>query len=255
MATASTADAWSQGGARSDGFPAGPRAARPDRGMGVERGMGYDRGMSRDRGAGRERGTGPDRAPRPRSAPPRGRLAGPDRMRAPEDDMPYRGSAPDHPRASAPRRPAPPVRGSERGRALDSERVPAGARGRSTGDYAPQGRKMRGAVAVALVFLVTLAGAGIDSFIGIGLGTITLVSLVGSTVVATLLVRRSDLATLAVAPPLVFMAVAGVDIALAPSASFNLATIATLLIRGFPTMAIATVAGIVLALVRWAARR
>ena len=250
MATASTADAWSHGGARADRSP-DPRRGR-DRELDVERSTGAGRAMSRDRGTGRERGMGAERAPRPpRSAPPRGRMAGPDRMRAPEDDMPYRGSATDYHRGSAPRRPAPPVRG----RSMDSERLPAGARSRPIEDFEPQGRKLRGAVAVICVFLVTLAGAGLDSFIGVGLGMITLVALVASTVVATLLVRRRDLATLAVAPPLIFVAVAAVDIVLAPSASFNLATIATLLIRGFPTMAIATVAAIVIALVRWAARR
>lgn len=248
MATANTADAWSQSGARSDRSYPGARSGRVERGMAPERGM--------TRGTDRDRGMGPDRAPRsPRSAPPRARAAGPDRMRAPEDDMPYRSGAAEYPRGSASRRPAPPVRGSERGRQLDSDRVPAGARSRPTAEVEPQGRKIRGAVAVLGVFLVTLAGAGIDSFVGIGLGMITLIALVASTVVATLVVRRSDLATLVVAPPLVFMAVAGANIALAPSASLNLATIATLLIRGFPTMAIATVAAIVLALVRWASRR
>jgi Zn-dependent protease len=117
------------------------------------------------------------------------------------------------------------------------------------------GRKLRGIVAVVGVFLLTLAGAAVDSFVGIGLGTITLITLVGSTVLATLLVRRRDLLSMVVAPPLVFTAVAAVNIALAPSASANLATIATLLVRGFPTMAIATVVALVLALVRWATRR
>ena len=79
--------------------------------------------------------------------------------------------------------------------------------------------------------------------------------LVGSSVLAALMVRRRDLFSIVVAPPLVFMAVAGANIALAPSASFNLATMATLLVRGFPTMAIATGAALVLALIRWAARR
>ena len=91
------------------------------------------------------------------------------------------------------------------------------------------------------VFLVTLAGAGIDSYVGIGLGTITLVALLGSTTVATLVVRRRDLVSVVVSPPLVFIAVAALNIALAPSALFTLPTIATLLIRGFPTMAMAAV--------------
>ncbi len=105
------------------------------------------------------------------------------------------------------------------------------------------------------MFLVTLAGAGVDSFVGIGLGLVTLVTLVAITAIATLVVRRSDLLSVFVAPPLVFVAVAAANIALAPSASFNLATIATLLVRGFPTMATATGVALVLGLVRLAARR
>jgi hypothetical protein len=58
-----------------------------------------------------------------------------------------------------------------------------------------------------------------------------------------------------VAPPLVFVTVAAFNIGLAPSASFNLPTVVTLLVRGFPTMAIATGVALVLALVRLAARR
>ena len=90
---------------------------------------------------------------------------------------------------------------------------------------------------------------------GTGLGLITLGCLVGSTVLAAALVRRRDLLSVVVAPPMVFVAVACANIALAPSASFNLATMATLLVRGFPTMAIATGAAFVIALIRWAARR
>jgi hypothetical protein len=46
-----------------------------------------------------------------------------------------------------------------------------------------------------------------------------------------------------------------VNIALAPSATLTLPTVATLLIRGFPTMAAATAAAVVLALVRLGTRR
>jgi hypothetical protein len=70
-----------------------------------------------------------------------------------------------------------------------------------------------------------------------------------------LVVRRRDMLSVVVAPPLVFVAVAVANIALAPSASFNLPTIATLLVRGFPTMAIATGVALVIALVRLITRR
>jgi len=105
------------------------------------------------------------------------------------------------------------------------------------------------------MFLITLAGAGADSFVGVGLGMITLVCLVAATVFGSLLVRRRDLLSVVVAPPLIFLAVTAVNIGLAPSAQFNLPTLATLLVRGFPTMAIATGVAVVLALFRLAARR
>ena len=105
------------------------------------------------------------------------------------------------------------------------------------------------------MFLVTLAGAGIDSFVGIGLGLVTLLALVVVTAIAVLVVRRRDLLSVIVAPPLIFVTVAAVNIALAPSASFNLATVATLLVRGFPTMGIATGVALVVGVFRLAARR
>jgi hypothetical protein len=104
-------------------------------------------------------------------------------------------------------------------------------------------------------FLVTLAGAAADSYLGVGLGIVTTVALVGSIVVAALLVRRRDLSSVVVAPPLVFVGVAVVNIVLAPSATFSLPTIATLLIRGFPAMAIAVAAALVITVVRVVARR
>ncbi|WP_166533555.1 DUF6542 domain-containing protein [Blastococcus xanthinilyticus] len=108
---------------------------------------------------------------------------------------------------------------------------------------------------MALVFLLTLAGCAVDSFVGMGLGMITMVALAAGTVAAALLVRRRDLLTVVVAPPLVFVLVAVLNISLAPSATLNLPTMATLLVRGFPTMAVATAAAIVLSLVRLVSRR
>ncbi|HET6394484.1 MAG TPA: DUF6542 domain-containing protein [Blastococcus sp.] len=124
----------------------------------------------------------------------------------------------------------------------------------SPAQSSPSGR-IRGLVAVVGMFLVTLGAAAADSFLGVGLGTLTLVALVAVTALAALVVRRNDIVTVVVAPPLVFLAVAAVNIGLAPSASFNLPTIATLLVRGFPTMGIATAVALVVALARLAARR
>ena len=155
--------------------------------------------------------------------------------------------------------PAPSARGNGRSRPVDRtpdravERpAPAGARTMS-----PAGRdsRLRGIVAAAGIFLLTLAGCAVDSFVGMGLGMITLVALAASTAMAALLVRRRDLLTVIVAPPLVFVLVAAVNIAMAPSATFNLTTMATLLVRGFPTMAAATGVALVLAVFRLVTRR
>lgn len=114
---------------------------------------------------------------------------------------------------------------------------------------------VRGAFAVLAVFLVTLAAAAAESWIGTGLGLVTLGALTAASVVATLVVRRSDLLTTVIAPPLVYVAVAVLNTALAPSASLNLTSVAALLIPGFPAMAVATAAAAVVGLIRWAARR
>ena len=128
--------------------------------------------------------------------------------------------------------------------------------GRGATAQAPESRsRLRGAVAVLAVLLVTLAGAALESWISTGLGLVTLVVLTVASAAATFVVRRRDLLTTVVAPPLVYILVAVLNTALAPSASLNLASVATLLIRGFPAMAIATAAAAVVALIRWAARR
>ncbi len=133
----------------------------------------------------------------------------------------------------------------------------SGPRGssRSAPTAADLGTGVRGSLAVLGVFVITLAGGAVDSFLAIGLGTLTLVTLVAASAVATLLVRKRDLLTVVTCPPLVFVLVATVNIGLAPSVSFSLPTIATVLIRGFPTMAVATAVTLVVAVVRWAARR
>ncbi len=128
--------------------------------------------------------------------------------------------------------------------------------GRGATAQAPEsGGRLRGAVAVLAVFLVTLGAAALESWVGTGLGLVTLVALSTASAVATLVVRRRDLLTPVVAPPLVYIAVAVLNAALAPSAPLNPAALATLLIRGFPAMAIATAAAAAVGLSRWAARR
>jgi len=238
VSTMSPADAWQRSGNPSDRPSVSGRPAR------------YDR-------------RGDDYSPRPpRSTPPRSRGGQPgrarpaERMRAPERgyyddaDMPRGGR-----RAEA--GPGRPDRGPvdrRTGRPLEAREVGRPPRGHAR-PVETQGSRLRGVVAVAAVFVLTLAVAAAESFLGVGLGTITLVALVLTTVLAALLVRRRDLASVIVSPPLVFVGVAVVDVIAAPSASLNLATLATLLIRGFPAMAIATGAALVIGLIRMAARR
>ncbi|MGY2065561.1 DUF6542 domain-containing protein [Blastococcus sp. SYSU DS0619] len=218
MATASTAGAW-QGGGRPE-RPQPARASRPP--------------------AGGERAGRPSRPPVP--AP--GRAGG--RLRA--DERAYADDRYDRPPAPARRHEPAPGRPSAR----VAQQRPGGRTASPTGT---QESRLRGAVAVLGMFLLTLAGCAIDSFVGMGLGMITLVALAASTAVAALLVRRRDLLSVIVAPPLVFVLVAVMNISLAPSATLNLPTLATLLVRGFPTMAAATAVAIVLTLVRLVTRR
>lgn len=221
MAAAGTADAWQQSGGYPDRSFPGSRMPREERAM------------------------NPDRSARP------GRPPVPPRARSTDGRPVPPRREPLGPHRPADRVAAPPVR-------------PAGARpadGRRTAARTAQARpstdtgRIRGVVAVLGVFLVTLAGAGIDSFVGVGLGRITLGALLGATTVATLVVRRRDLVSVVIAPPLVFVAVAALNIALAPSATYSLPTVATLLIRGFPTMAMATGIALALALGRLITRR
>jgi hypothetical protein len=205
------------------------------------------------------------------SGPVPGELRGRSADRGPARDDPLRGERAvrgdlGHSRPPAARRPVDPGRGPARasdrwdddrrpGRPDDERRAsrrPADAE-RPVSD--PGGSRLRGVVAVLCTFLVTLAGGAVDWFTGGGLGMITLVALVASTSVATLLVRRRDVISVVLSPPLVFVAVAGANIALSPAVNLSVPTVATLLIRGFPTMAAATCAALLLALVRVVTRR
>ncbi|MGY2003668.1 DUF6542 domain-containing protein [Blastococcus sp. SYSU DS1024] len=220
MATSSTAGAWQSGGRPDRPYPA--RAPRPP--------------VSSERPA---RPARPSRA----GAPAPGRAG--ERLRAAEREY-----ADDRPQPAGPRRrePGPPRPSAGR---------PAQERGRArtaSPAAAPESR-LRGSLAVLGIFLLTLAGGAVDSFFGIGLGLITLVALAIGVSAATLLVRRRDLLTVMVAPPLVFTLVALVNIVLAPSATLNLPTVATLLVRGFPTMAVATAIALLLGVVRLVTRR
>jgi hypothetical protein len=207
-----------------------------------------------------------ERPARPRSAVPPRRTPERPRERSRAD---YDG-APQYARPPVPRRPEhsrPVPRDPERD--LDRDERPAQRRPQQRAERpAPRpatatatGRgKLRGILAVVAVFLITLAAAGVESFLATGLGTMTMVALVAATAVATLLVRRRDLLSVIVCPPLVFTAVAVVNLVAAPSVhisgvkAFGLLMLTTL-VQNFPAMAVATGVGLVIGLIRLAARR
>lgn len=218
MATASTAGAWQSGARPERPYPA--RAPRPSAASAAA-----DRPMRSSRSS----------APGPGRSGDRGRPVERERVRDRYEQ------APPAPRDTGRSRP------SDRAAERPAARAGAPARERDS--------KLRGLLAIVAVFLLTLAGCAVDSFTGSGLGLVTLIALTGSTAAAVLLVRRRDLLSVIVAPPLVFALVAAVNVGLAPSATLNLPTMATLLVRGFPTMAAATAAALVLALFRMASRR
>jgi len=187
-------------------------------------------------------------SPRAGGSGPHGRAA--ERL---DREHPGRGGRPPERRAPDPRA-AVRHSGEVRRPAPDELRSGSSAAGR-TRTAPASGPGLRGALAVLGVFLLTLAAAAADSYIGLGLGMITLVALTAGTVVATLAVRRRDLLSVIVAPPLVFVAVAVLNIGLAPSATLSLPTLATLLVRGFPAMGLATGAALLLTVFRLVARR
>jgi hypothetical protein len=258
MATAH-ADAWHESGLRGQRPSAPPRRTPPPLPPLPEIG-----GRSRPVPA-EARGRMPERGPADRRRPSD---RSPERLR---DDRVRgeRGLRDDlqRSRPPAPRRPADPHRG--RGpvrdeRWADDDVRPGRPDAQRPGTRRPpvaeqptpqSGGRLRGVVAVLGVFLITAAGGAADWFMGAGLGMITLVVLVAATSIATLVVRRRDVLSVVLCPPLVFVAVAGVSIALSPAVSFSLPSVATILIRGFPTMAVATGAAVVLGLVRLVSRR
>jgi hypothetical protein len=253
MATAH-ADAWPESGLRGERPTAPPRRTPPPPLPPLPQIGGRSRQVPAE-----ARGRTPERGPADRRRPSAGsgeRLRG---ERDPRDDV-------QRSRPPAPRRPADPHRGrgpvrderwaddEVRPRRPDADR-PAARRPGAERPAPESGSRVRGVLAVLGVLFMTAAGGAADWFMGGGLGMITLVVLVAATSIATLVVRRRDVLSVVLCPPLVFVAVAGINIGLSPGVSLTLPTVATILIRGFPTMAVATGAAVVLGLVRLLTRR
>jgi uncharacterized protein DUF6542 len=274
MASASAADTWRDSGVRGERPHAGPQAPRPD--LPRHDPPRHDPPRT-DRP---HHDATPARAARmslpPVPPPPPRRSGGPAPDRRPGTPGPAAGPAPgwgsgrpvadSRPPAARPQQripypgvhpladrdaPEPP----RRSRPVERPQPRDTPRASSRTAPAPAAPGLRGGLAVLGIFVITLAGGAVDSSLDTGLGTLTLITLVAASAVGTLLVRKRDLLTVLVAPPLVFVAVAAVNIGLAPSADFAVTTIATVLIRGFPTMVVATGVALVLGIIRWAARR
>jgi hypothetical protein len=170
-------------------------------------------------------------------------------------------------RPPGPRRPAEQSRPAARPpRDLDDRRSREpgrGGSGHSGRRPAPvsetRGSRLRGIFAVLGMFLLTVGGCAIDSVLGVGPGMVALVALVASTVLAAFLVRRRDLLSVVVSPPLVFVAVVVVKTVATPGLDLTLTRITGQLgldlISGFVTMAVATAAGLVVALIRLVTKR
>src|SRR3954452_16192259 len=242
------ADAWQQSGSRAD---------RPYRAAPRERAMASERP---------ERPARPGGSARPRRPPERPR----ERSRADYYDEAPQSSRPPVPRRPEQSRPVPrdvdrapererPARRPVERRPVERQDTERPAR-RPAPAVETGGGKLRGLLAVLAVFLVTLAAAGVESFIATGLGIMTTIALAASTAVAALIVRRRDLLSVVVCPPIVFTAVAVVNLVAAPSVhisgvkSFGLLTITTL-VQTSPATGLATGIGLVLGLIRLAARR
>ena len=246
------ADAWQQSGARPD---------RPSRSSRADRPM--DRGLAAERR--------PERPARPRAIPPRERPAdgshGPERIRSAH----FRDEAPQYSRPPVPRRAPEPSRPSarpdEHDYAAEGWSGPAAASrdsskrtGRRPASVAETGGgRLRGVFAVLGMFVLTLGACGVDSLMGVGPGMLTLITLLASTAIAAFIVRRRDLLTVVVSPPLIFVAVVLIKIVATPGLQLAMKQVVPLLgldlVRGFPTMAVGMGAAIVVGLIRLAARR
>ncbi len=124
----------------------------------------------------------------------------------------------------------------------------------------PRGVTLTGAGALALAFVVSLAGGAFDLVTGPGLRRGFAIALVLGAVLAAFLVRTRDLFAVVVSPPLIYLTVSilatipHADGAFSSKTKF-LALAANWLVYGFPEMAAATGLAAVIAIIRVLARR
>ena len=117
------------------------------------------------------------------------------------------------------------------------------------------GVTLTGVGAVALAFVISLVGAGVDLLTGVGLRRGFAVALVIGAVVAALLVRVKDLYAVAVSPPLIYITISILASIPHANGAFSskkqfAALAANWLVYGFPEMAAATVLAATIATIR-----
>lgn len=126
--------------------------------------------------------------------------------------------------------------------------------GHEHGSTAPE-VTLTGVGAVLLMVAAAAVGAAIDALLGPGLGTATTIMLGIATAAGAWLVRRANVASVVIAPPLVYLLLAVATLLLRSEAGVTLAGLAATLVYGFPAMAIATALGIVVVAFRRLAGR
>lgn len=99
-------------------------------------------------------------------------------------------------------------------------------------------RGMAGPAAALLAFVVSGIGGSIDVFTGPGLRLLFTICLIGSTAAAAILVRRHDLLWVILAPPLICLALAIVNVLTTSHSATGLTM--DYLAHGFPAIALAT---------------
>lgn len=117
------------------------------------------------------------------------------------------------------------------------------------------GITLTGVGAIALAFVISLVGGGIDLVTGPGLRRGFAIALVIGAVVAAALVRVKDLYAVVISPPLIYILISLLAaIPHANGAFSNKAKLASLLanwlVYGFPEMAAATVLAAIIAVIR-----
>lgn len=150
------------------------------------------------------------------------------------------------------------------GQAIDrqhSERRQAGARpgtdrgrGAADGSMAPH-LTLTGIGAILVMVVAATLGTVTDLLLGPGLGTATMIMLAVGATVAAWLVRRRNLFSVVIAPPLVYLLLTVVTTLLTSDLGVLLTGLAAPLVYGFPAMAIATALTILVASIRQVAHR